>query len=75
MSSRGIGAAHREGEFYAEREAVQNARESEADERRGEHAAKDHDEGMDVVEHPQVAAQKDERDHDREAAQQADRGG
>jgi hypothetical protein len=68
-------AAHREGEFYAERQPVEDAREGEADEGRGEHAADDHDEGVNVVEHPQVAAQEDERDHDHETAQQADGGG
>ena len=67
-------AAHREGEFGAERQAVHDRGEREADQRGGEGAAEDDDDGMFADEHVQVAAHQDNRaDHD-DAGQEAQTG-
>jgi hypothetical protein len=60
----GLGA-QREGEFGAERQAVEDGAERKADEGRRERAAEDHDHGVHVVEHTKVAAHEDERQGNR----------
>ena len=64
-------AAHGEGELHAERQTVNHRREGEADQRRRKRPAEDHDEGVGVDEHAQVAAHEDQRAQDRGAGQQA----
>ena len=59
------GGAHRERKFRAERKPVHHRGKRKADERRRERAAENDDHGVDIVEHPQVAAHQNERDdHD-----------
>ena len=48
----------------AERQPVQHRGERKADQRRGERTTEDDDDRVDVIEHPQIAAQQDERDND-----------
>ena len=61
-SSRWVHAPHGEGELHAHRQAVEDRGQREADQGRGGGAAENHDEGVQVEEHPQVAAHQDERD-------------
>jgi len=70
-----MGAAHRERELEPERQPVRDTRERKADHRRGKHAAADHDQRVDVVEHPEVAAEEDQGQDDRDADKKADPGG
>ena len=63
--------AHGEGEFCAQRHAVQDRAERKPDKGRGERAAEDDDDGMDVVEHPEVTAHQDQRTQDDGAGDQA----
>ena len=66
-------AAQGEGEFGAERQAMEHRRQRKPDQRRGERAAEDDDDGMDVVEHVEVAAHQDQRrqyDHAGDEAKQ-----
>ena len=63
-------AAQREREAHAERQTMQHGGERKADQGRGERAAENDDDGVDVVEHPQVAAHQDERDDDDDAGDQ-----
>ena len=53
-------AAKREREFRAEREPMENRGQREADEGRCERAAEDHDGGVGIREHPQIAPHQDE---------------
>ena len=48
--------------------------ERKADQGRGERAAENDDDGVDVVEHPQIAAHQDERDDDGGAGDQPQAG-
>ncbi len=48
--------AHAEDEFHAERQAVKDRRQREADQGRGERPAKNDDDGMVAVEHAKAAA-------------------
>ena len=64
-------AAHREGEFGAERQAVEDRGERKADQGGGERAAENDDERMLADEHVQVAAHQDHEADDADAAQQA----
>src|SRR5215203_2127039 len=68
-------AAHRERELESERQLVRDARERKADHRRGQHAAADHDQRVDVVEHPEVAAEEDQGQDDRDDDKKAAPGG
>jgi len=70
-----MGAAHRERELEPERQPVRDARERKADHRRGQHAAADHDQRVEIVEHPEVAAEEDQGQDDRDADKKADPGG
>ena len=67
--------AHGEGEFRAERHAVQDRAERKADQCRRERTAEDDDDGMDVVEHPEVTAHQDQRRQDDAAGDQANERG
>ena len=59
-------AAHGEGEFRPERQAVEDRGERKADQGGGERAAENDDRRVRVEEHAQIAAHQDERDqHDR----------
>ncbi len=53
---------HREGELHPERQAVEDRSKRKADQRCGEGAAENDDEGMGVEEHRNVAAHEDERE-------------
>ncbi len=64
--------AHREGEFGAERHAVQDRAERKPDQGRGDRAAEDDDDGMDVVEHPEIATHQNQRAKDDGAGDEAD---
>ena len=67
--------AQREGEFGAERQAMQHRAQRKPDQRRGERAAEDDDDGMDVVEHPEIAAHQNQRaQHDAAGDQAKERG-
>jgi len=55
-------APQREGEFHAERQPMHDRRQRESNQRCGKRAAEDHDRGMGIGEHPQVATHQDERD-------------
>ena len=57
-------AAQRKGKFRAERQAVEDGGQGKADEGCGKRPAEDHDEGMDVQEHAEIAAHQDETDDD-----------
>ena len=60
-------AAHGEGEFRAERQAVHDRGERKADQRGGERPAENHDERMLADEHVQVAAHQDHEADDADA--------
>ena len=68
-------AAQGKGEFGAERQAVEHRRQRKPDQRGGERAAEDDDDGMDVVEHPEVAAHQNQRGYYDNAGDQAKQGG
>ena len=64
-------AAQRESEFCPERQAMENRRKRKTDQSSGKSAAKDHDGGMGIEEHPQIAAHENERGKDDYPRQQA----
>jgi hypothetical protein len=64
-------AAHRKGELCAERHAVEHRRQGKADQRGGERAAENDDDGVDVVEHPEIAAHQDKRTKNDDAREQS----
>jgi hypothetical protein len=67
-------APHGEGELHPERQAVKDRGERKADQRRGEGAAENDDEGMGVEEHRNVAAHEDEREQNDDTGNEADTG-
>ena len=74
-SSRERPAPHGEGELHAHRQAVEDAGQRKADQGRRGGAAENDDEGVQVEEHPQVAAHHDQRDEDDAAEREPEAGG
>ncbi len=64
-------AAQRESEFCPKRQAMEDRRKRKTDQSSCESAAEDHDGGMRIEEHPQIAAHENERGKDHYPRQQA----
>ena len=67
-------APHVKANFIAKRQAVKDRGERKPDQRCGERAAENDDEGVDVEEHPEIAAHQDERDEHDDAGDQSKAG-